>query len=82
MEFARQHGLNEVTLLLFNTPDTGDFGFIIESGGRYYFGDLMIDYLHEITKPKTFLGILRCLDEGGVKALRTSVLKKVPQKET
>lgn len=81
MEFAREHGLKEVTLLLMNTPDSGQLGFIIESEGRYYFGDLMIDYLHEIRKPKTFPEILRCLDEGGVGALRTRVLKKVPVEE-
>ncbi|PKY00470.1 hypothetical protein P168DRAFT_68433 [Aspergillus campestris IBT 28561] len=78
MEFARDHGLDNVSLLLFNTPDTGSLGFIITSGGRYYWGDLMIDHLFEITQPKTFPAILRRLAQGGMTALRMKRMKQIP----
>jgi hypothetical protein len=47
------------------TPDTGDMGYIITSGGRFYWGDLMIDHIAEITKPRTWPEILRVLTAKG-----------------
>lgn len=78
VEFARDHGLGDVSLLLVNTRDTGNLGFIITSGGRYYWGDFMIDYLFEITQPKTFSAILCRLAQGGITALGMKRMKQIP----
>jgi hypothetical protein len=40
-------------------------GYIITSGGRFYWGDLMIDHIAEITKPRTWPEILRVLTAKG-----------------
>ncbi|RHZ55797.1 uncharacterized protein CDV56_100120 [Aspergillus thermomutatus] len=78
---ARCHGLNDPKLLLMTTPDTGDMGYIITSGGRFYWGDLMIDHIAEITKPKTWPAILRALATQGEKGLRMKFLRPVKEVE-
>ncbi|PLB46180.1 hypothetical protein P170DRAFT_262392 [Aspergillus steynii IBT 23096] len=52
-QMARSYGLTDFNPLLFNTPDTGEMGYILQSGEEFYWGDLMIDYIFLITKPKT-----------------------------
>ncbi|KAF4221535.1 hypothetical protein CNMCM5878_008783 [Aspergillus fumigatiaffinis] len=74
---ARCHGMNDPKLLLMTTPDTGDMGYIITSGGRFYWGDLMIDHIAEITKPRTWPEILRTLATQGERGLRMKALRPV-----
>ncbi|GFF55833.1 hypothetical protein IFM51744_08737 [Aspergillus udagawae] len=59
------------------TPDTGDMGYIITSGGRFYWGDLMIGHIAEITKPRTWPEILRVLTTKGAKGLRKKFVQRV-----
>ncbi|GFF25862.1 hypothetical protein IFM61606_09566 [Aspergillus udagawae] len=74
---ARHHGINDPKPLLMTTPDTGDMGYIITSGGRFYWGDLMIDHIAEITKPRTWPEILRVLTTKGAKCLRKKFVQRV-----
>ncbi|KAK6819838.1 hypothetical protein RU639_007092 [Aspergillus parasiticus] len=62
-------------------PESGEMQYIIKSGGRYYWGDLMIDYIFEITKPKTFPAILRALAINGDIGLKYRKLKQVEEFE-
>lgn len=59
------------------TPETGEMGYIITSGGRFYWGDLMTDYIFEITRPKTWPEILRTIATRGEKGLRMKRLRPV-----
>lgn len=59
------------------TPDSGDMAYIITSGGRFYWGHLMIDRMAEISKPETLPEILRALATGGEKALRMKMIRPV-----
>lgn len=52
-------------------------GYIITSGGRFYWGDLMVDHIAEITKPRTWPEILRALATKGERGLRMKVLRPV-----
>jgi hypothetical protein len=63
------------------TPDTGDMGYIITSGGRFYWGDLIIDHIAEITKPRTWPEILRTLATQGERGLRMKALRPVVMDE-
>ncbi|KAE8340198.1 hypothetical protein BDV24DRAFT_164647 [Aspergillus arachidicola] len=74
---AQCHGLRDIKLLLMGTPESGEMQYIIKSGGRYYSGDLMIDYIFEITKPKTFPAILRVLVTKGDTGLKYRKPKQV-----
>ncbi|GAQ02733.1 hypothetical protein ALT_0054 [Aspergillus lentulus] len=74
---ARRHGINDPKPLLMTSPDTGDMGYIITSGGRFYWGDLMVDHIAEITKPRTWPEILRALATKGERGLRMKVLRPV-----
>lgn len=50
--------------------------YIITSGGRYYWGDFMLeDHLSEITRPTTFAGILNALATKGFSGMRLKALK-------
>ncbi|GMF76740.1 unnamed protein product [Aspergillus oryzae] len=74
-DMAQYYGLTDPTLVLMETPDTGSMGYIIFSGGRYYGGDLMSDYMFEITRPTTFPEILRAIDEQDFRGLRKKKIK-------
>ncbi|PLB53316.1 hypothetical protein P170DRAFT_424071 [Aspergillus steynii IBT 23096] len=74
---ARCHGLEGVRPVLVNTPSSGEMGFIITSGGHYYIGDKMGDYIYEIKKPNTLPAIVRVMAEEGEKALKCRKLKFV-----
>ncbi|KAE8315422.1 hypothetical protein BDV41DRAFT_574796 [Aspergillus transmontanensis] len=74
-EMAQDYGLIDVTLVLMETPESGEMGFIIFSGGRYYWGDLMADSMFQITRPTTLPGIMRALDEKGFRGLRQKEIK-------
>ncbi|KAF7160198.1 hypothetical protein CNMCM5623_005713 [Aspergillus felis] len=74
---ARCHGINDPKPLLRTTPDTGDMAYIITSGGRFYWGHLMVDCMAEITKPKTWPEILRALATKGEKGLKMKILRPV-----
>ncbi|KAB8223475.1 hypothetical protein BDV33DRAFT_200452 [Aspergillus novoparasiticus] len=74
---AQCHGLRGIEILLMGTPESGETQYMSKSGGRYYWGDLMIDYSFEITKPKTFPAILRALATDGDTGLKYRKLKQV-----
>ncbi|GIK06029.1 hypothetical protein Aspvir_010147 [Aspergillus viridinutans] len=74
---ARRHGIKDPKPLLMTTPDTGDMGYIITSEGRFYWGDLMIDHIAEITRPRTWPEILRVLATKGDKGLRKKLVRPV-----
>ncbi|KAB8204223.1 hypothetical protein BDV34DRAFT_226608 [Aspergillus parasiticus] len=74
-EMARYYGLTDPTLVLMETPDSGEMGYIIFSKGRYYGGDLMSDSMFEITRPKTLPGIIRAIGENDFQGLRKKELK-------
>ncbi|KAE8311563.1 hypothetical protein BDV41DRAFT_578456 [Aspergillus transmontanensis] len=74
---AQCHGLRDIKLLLMGTPESGEMQYIIKSGGRHYWGDLMIDYIFETMRPKTFPAILRVLATKGDSGLKYRKLKQV-----
>ncbi|KOC09307.1 hypothetical protein AFLA70_39g004250 [Aspergillus flavus AF70] len=74
-EMAQDYGLTDITPVLMETPESGEMGFIIFAGGRYYCGDLMADSLFEITRPTTLPEIMRALDEKGFRGLRQKKIK-------
>ncbi|PYI18165.1 hypothetical protein BO99DRAFT_433783 [Aspergillus violaceofuscus CBS 115571] len=74
---ARCCGLEDAELVLMGTPESGEMHFIITAGGKFYWGHFMIDYLGEITRPKTFPEILHVLGVKGLKGLRMKYLEPV-----
>lgn len=76
-DLAQCHGLRDIKLLVMGTRDSGDMQYIIKSGRRYYWGNLMIDYIFEITNPKTFPAILRALATKGDSGLKYRKLQQV-----
>ncbi|KAF7168496.1 hypothetical protein CNMCM6106_003663 [Aspergillus hiratsukae] len=78
---ARCHGLDDGKILLMTTPESGDMGYIFTSGGRFYWSDLMIDHIAEVTKPKTWPAILCALATRGEKGLRMKMLRPVREYE-
>ncbi|OJJ70078.1 hypothetical protein ASPBRDRAFT_208755 [Aspergillus brasiliensis CBS 101740] len=75
--FAASYGLTNISVLLKNTPVSGEFGYIFSCNGRYYFGDTLSDCMGEITKPTTYSGILHVLNTKGVNGLRTRWLEMI-----
>ncbi|KAK1141258.1 hypothetical protein N8T08_009297 [Aspergillus melleus] len=74
---ARRHGLSDPQIILTNTPDTGEMGFILKDGDEYFWGDLMIDHISKITTPTELSEILEVIAAGGIKALRRKRVKPV-----
>ncbi|OJJ70081.1 hypothetical protein ASPBRDRAFT_56806 [Aspergillus brasiliensis CBS 101740] len=74
---ARSYGIIDATLVLLGTNNSGEMAFIIKSMGRYYIGDLMIDDIFEISRPKRWPAILRVMEERGAQALGLKTLKHV-----
>ncbi|GKZ37277.1 hypothetical protein AbraIFM66950_008734 [Aspergillus brasiliensis] len=69
--------LTSHSVLLTETPESGEFGFICSSNGRYYFGDSLAYSMCEITKPTTYAGILHALNTKGYKGLRVRLLEPI-----
>ncbi|KNG91077.1 hypothetical protein ANOM_000743 [Aspergillus nomiae NRRL 13137] len=76
---AQWYGLENIKVVLMGTRESGDMKFILMSGGRYYRGNLMIDDIFEITKPKTFPAILHALYRRGDWALTYNKVKQVEE---
>ncbi|KAB8226517.1 hypothetical protein BDV33DRAFT_197514 [Aspergillus novoparasiticus] len=74
-EIARYYGLTDFNLVLMQTPDSGEMGYILRSKGRYYGGDLMSDSMFKITRPKTLPRIMRAIGEEDFQGLRKKELK-------
>ncbi|OGM48394.1 hypothetical protein ABOM_003406 [Aspergillus bombycis] len=77
ISIAQRHGLGNVEVVLMGTPESGDIQYIIKSGHGHYWGNLMIDDIFEITKPKTFSAILHTLYRRGDWALTYKKVKQV-----
>ena len=74
-EIAQYYGLTDPRLVLMQTPNSGEMGYILLSKGRYYGGDLMSDSMFEITRPETLRGIMRAIGEEDFQGLRKKELK-------
>ncbi|PYH77029.1 hypothetical protein BO82DRAFT_436114 [Aspergillus uvarum CBS 121591] len=72
---SRCFGIANAEIVLLGTKD---MDYIITSGGRYFWGDLMLeDHLSEIIRPTTFPKILEALAIKGFKGLRMKTLDRV-----
>ncbi|KAB8257614.1 hypothetical protein BDV32DRAFT_127195 [Aspergillus pseudonomiae] len=76
---AEWHRLGDIELLMMGTQSSGNMQFIIQSGCCYYWGNLMIDDIFEITKPKTFPAILHALSRRGDCGLQCRKVEKIPE---
>ncbi|PYH69864.1 uncharacterized protein BO88DRAFT_404216 [Aspergillus vadensis CBS 113365] len=74
---ARSYGITDPTLVLIGTNNSGEMGYIITANGRYYCGDLLVDYIFEITAPKTWPDILDVMRAKGIMGLKMKELKPV-----
>ncbi|GKZ27443.1 hypothetical protein AbraIFM66951_005453 [Aspergillus brasiliensis] len=72
---ARYYGIADPTLVLVGTNNSGEMGYIITANGRYYWGDFLIEYIFEITAPKTWSDIVGVMAEKGVEGLKMKQLK-------
>ncbi|PYH90097.1 hypothetical protein BO71DRAFT_308881, partial [Aspergillus ellipticus CBS 707.79] len=69
-DLAEAHGLDNPQILLVTAPPCGETGFLFSSGKHFIWGDMLGDYIYEVTKPRGLGEILRVMDEVGERGLR------------
>ncbi|PYI23730.1 hypothetical protein BO99DRAFT_398778 [Aspergillus violaceofuscus CBS 115571] len=74
-DLAQACGLDNPQIIMRMTPETGEMIYLFKSGDCYYMGDLLADYLRQITRPLTLPEIVRTMVASGERGLKLKRVK-------